>query len=93
MTIKMKNVVIKMITITKTENTFTTEVETVMTRNMNTKIKFRLHNTAVELNVMTEVTQTRLERLFYQTFQRQIITEDRYYYKKETRYDRRLNSL
>jgi len=65
MTIKMKNVVIKMITITKTENTFTTEVETVMTRNMNTKIKFRLHNTAVELNVMTEVTQTRLERLFY----------------------------
>lgn len=46
MTIKMKNDVIKMMTITKTENMFTTEVETIMMRNMNTEIKFCLHNIA-----------------------------------------------
>jgi len=61
----MKNDVIKLLTKTKTENTFMTEVETITTINMSTEIKFRLHNTAVELNVMTEVTQTRLERIFY----------------------------
>lgn len=63
MTIKMKNDVIKMMTITKTENMFTTEVETIMTRKINTEIKFCHHNIAAGLNIMTEVTETRLKRL------------------------------
>jgi len=39
---------------------FTIEVETIVTRNMNTEIKFCLHKMAVGSNIMAEVTETRL---------------------------------